>query len=142
MKRYPNVTVAIIFRYKDKILMLGHKDGVFSLPGGRMEWGESILGALNRELKEELNYFLEQEPELFNIWNYISKNHRRHSVFIDFIYQLHKKPKFSSPEKFKILWFTKRDLILKNIIKDKKFLDRVFNWKSSNNFKYKSISFK
>jgi ADP-ribose pyrophosphatase YjhB (NUDIX family) len=129
MKKYPNVAVAIILRYKDKILMLKHKNGVFSLPGGRMEWGESILGALYRELKEELDYSLKKEPELFSVFNYISKDKKRHTFFIDYIYPLNKKPKLSSPEKLEILWLTKKDLISKNIIKDKKFLDKVFNYK-------------
>jgi len=129
MKKYPNVTIKIIFRYKNKILMFRHPNGAFEFPGGRVEWRESILGALNRELKEELNYSLKEEPELFQVWNYISKNRRRHSVMINFIHQLVKKPKFSSLEKPKILWLTKRELISKNIIKDKKFLDKVFNYK-------------
>ncbi len=129
MKKYPNVTVKVIFRYKDKILLLGHKNGVFSFPGGRMEWGESISGALNRELKEELNYSLKIELELFDIWNYISENKKRHSVMVYFIQKLSKKPLFLSPEKLKILWFTKRDIISKGIIKDKKFLDKIFRWK-------------
>lgn len=126
MKKYPNVTVAIIFRYKDKVLILKHRNGVFSFPGGRMNWGESILGALNRELKEELNYSLENEPKLFDVWNYISKNRRRHSVFIDYIYQFNKKPKFYSPEKLQTLWLKKNDFKQMNIIKDKKFLDKMF----------------
>ena len=67
MKKYPNVALKIIFKYKDKILMLKHKNGVFSIPGGRMEWKESIFGALNRELKEELNYSLKTEPELLDV---------------------------------------------------------------------------
>ena len=126
MKKYPNVTIKIIFRYKDKMLLLGHENGVFSFPGGRMEWGESISGALNRELKEELNYSLKIEPELFDIWNYISKNKLRHSVMVYFIQKLSEKPRFLSPEKLKILWFTKKDIISKGIIKDKKFLDKIF----------------
>jgi len=129
MKKYPNVTVKVIFRYKNEILLLGHKNGVFSFPGGRMKWGELISGALNRELKEELNYSLKIEPELFDVWNYISKNKRRHSVMVYFIQKLSKKPRFFSPEKLKILWFTKKDIISKNIIKDKKFLDKIFRWK-------------
>lgn len=137
MKKYPTVAVNIIFRYKNKILILKHKNGVYSFPGGRMEWGESILGALNRELKEELNYSLEKEPELFGVWNYISKNKRRHNVFINYIQQLDKKPRLSSPEKLKILWLTKRELISKNIIKDEGFLDRIFSWKKRGNLKYK-----
>lgn len=133
-KKYPNVTVAVIFRYKNRILMLKHKNGVFSLPGGRMEWGETIFKALNRELKEELNFSLKEEPELFNVWNYISKNKRRHSVFLQYIYQFDKKPKFSSLEKLKILWLTKKELISKKIIKNKEFLDKVFKWKKTKKF--------
>jgi hypothetical protein len=74
---------------------------------------------------------------LFGIWNYISKNKKRHSVFINYICQLDKKPSLSSPEKLKILWLTKKDLISKKIIKDEKFLDKVFNWRRFNNLKHK-----
>lgn len=105
MKKYPNVTVKVIFRYKNRILILRHKNGVFSFPGGRMKWGESILGVLNRELKEEINYSLESEPELLEVWNYISKNRLRHSVMINFIKQLDKKPKLFSPEKLKFYYY-------------------------------------
>ena len=129
MKKYPNVSIKIIFKYKNQILMLRHKNGVFDFPGGKMEWGEPILGALYRELKEELNYSLKKEPKLFSVFNYISKDKKRHTVFIDYIYPLNKKPKLSSPEKLKILWLTEKELISKNIIKDEKFLDKIFKWK-------------
>jgi len=129
MKKYPNISVKIIFKYKNQILMLRHKNGVFDFPGGKMEWGEPILGALYRELKEELNYSLKKEPELFSVFNYISKDKKRHTVFIDYIYPLNKKPKLSSPEKLEILWLTEKELISKNIIKDEKFLDKIFKWK-------------
>jgi len=130
MKKYPNITLKIIFRWKNEIMVLKHENGVFSFPGGRMEWGESILQALNRELKEELDYFLESEPELFDIWNYISNNRVRHSVMIYFIQQLAKKPELSSPEKLKIIWLKKNSVLLKNIIKEKSFIAKIFNWRS------------
>ena len=129
MKKYPIVAVAIILRYGDRILILKHKNGALKFPGGKMEWEESILGALYRELKEELNYSLKKEPELFSVFNYISKDKKRHTVFIDYIYPLNKKPKLSSPEKLEILWLTEKELISKNIIKDEKFLDKIFKWK-------------
>jgi len=131
MKKYPIVAVAIILRYRDRILILKHKNenGALKFPGGRMEWGESILGALYRELKEELNYSLKKEPELFSVFNYISKDKKEHTVFIDYIYPLAKKPKLTSPEKLGILWLTKKELISKNITKDEKFLDKIFKWK-------------
>lgn len=130
MKKYPIVAVAIILRYKDKMLILKHKNGALKFRGGKMEWVESILGALYRELKEEINYSLKKEPELFSVFNYISKDKKRHTVFIDYIYLLDKKPKLSSPEKLEILWLTKRELISKNIIKDEKFLNKIFSYKN------------
>jgi hypothetical protein len=39
MKKYPNVSVKIIFKYKNQILMLRHQNGAFDFPGGRMKWG-------------------------------------------------------------------------------------------------------
>lgn len=126
MKIRPNATVKLIFRYKNKTLILKDKNGVFTIPGGRIEWGESIFGALDRELKEELNFHLTFEPKLFDVWNYISKNKKRHSVFIYYIHNFEKRPKLSSPEKLKILWLTKNDMIKMNIANDKKFLDKIF----------------
>jgi len=135
MKKYPNVSVAIILRYKDKMLILRHENGALKFPGGKMEWGESILGALYRELKEELNYSLKKEPELFSVFNYISKDKKRHTVFIDYIYPLAKKPKLSSPEKLEILWLTKKEILAQGIIKDKKLLDKVLKFKRLKSFK-------
>jgi len=129
MKKYPNVTLKIIFRYGNEVMMFRHLNGAFDFPGGRMEWKESIFGALNRELKEELNFPLKKEPELFSVWNYISKDRKRHSVMIYFIYPLDKKPKFSSPERVEILWLTGKELFSKNIIKEKQFINRIFKWR-------------
>lgn len=128
MKKYPKVAVALILKHKGRILILKHKNGALKFPGGRMELGESILGALKRELKEELNYTLSKEPKLLSVFNYIPKDKKQHTVFIDYFYKLTKKPKLYSPEKLELLWLTKRELISNGIIKDKKFLDRVFKY--------------
>ena len=108
MKKYPEVSVKLIFKYQNKILMLLEKNGNFDFPGGRMEWGESVLGALKRELKEELNYSLKKEPKLFNVYNYISKDKKQHFVIIEYIHQLNEMLKLSSPEKLEIFWLTKK----------------------------------
>jgi ADP-ribose pyrophosphatase YjhB (NUDIX family) len=128
MRKYPNVSVKLIFKYQNKILMLLEKNGKFDFPGGRMEWGESVLGALKRELKEELNYSLKKELELFNVYNYISKDKKQHFVIIEYIHQLNKMLKLSSPEKLEIFWLTKKEILTQGIIKEKKFLDKVFNY--------------
>ncbi len=84
------------------------------------------MGALYRELKEEIDYSLKEEPELFAVFNHISKDKKEHTVFIDYIYRLNKKPNLSSPEKLEILWLTREEIIDKNISKDREFLDKIF----------------
>ena len=112
--------------------MLRHKNGAFDFPGGRMKWGESLSETLDRELKEELNCSLKEEPELFQVWNYISKDKKRHTVIINYILKLEKKPRLLSPEKSQILWLTKKKLESMKIIKEKGFIDKIFKWKPKN----------
>ncbi|HOB89707.1 MAG TPA: NUDIX hydrolase [Candidatus Colwellbacteria bacterium] len=129
MKKYPIVAIVVILKYKDRILLLKHNNGALKFPGGKMKLGESILETLQRELKEELDYSLKKEPELFSVFNYISKDKQEHTVFLDFIYPLSKKPKLFSPEKLEILWLTKEEIIANNITKDRKFLDKIFKYR-------------
>ena len=37
MNKRPNVSIKILLRHKDKVLMLRHKNGAHDFPGGRME---------------------------------------------------------------------------------------------------------
>lgn len=127
MKKRPNVSIKILLRYKDKVLMLRHKNGAHDFPGGRMEWRESMLGTLKRELIEELNYSLKEEPSLFSVWNFVSKDKKRHTVLIHYMCFLDKKPKLVSQENAEILWLTKKDLL--SIIKNQEFVDKVFEHK-------------
>lgn len=75
-----------IFRYSMKAIIIkdgkvlvercntGHGDWL-KLPGGGQEWGETVIEALKRECKEELN--IEVEPiRLVLIRDYIAKNHQ------------------------------------------------------------------
>jgi len=126
MEKYPSVTVKMLFKYADQILILKDRAGGVTFPGGKMKWQESILGALRRELKEELDYSLVGEPKLFDVWNYISQDGQKHLVMIYYIQQLDEKPKLISLEGSEMLWLTKEDFIKMNIIKDKKFVDRMF----------------
>ncbi len=63
---------------------------------------------------------------MLTVFNHISKDKKEHTVFIDYIYRLNKKPNLSSPEKLEILWLTKEEIIDKNISKDREFLDKIF----------------
>lgn len=129
MKKYPNVTLKILIKYKNTILILRHKNGVYDFPGGQLEFRESLKDGLARELKEELDYNLNTKPALIHVWNYISENNRRHSVMIYYICIINKKPKLESPEKSEVLWLNKERL--RHIIKDHFFVERIYSWRKN-----------
>ena len=122
-----DVTVKIIFRWKNKALIMRHQNGIFDFPGGRIKFGESPLEALKRELKEELNYLLMREPRFLNVWNYLSKDRKRHSIFLTYILRLSRKPKIRSSEKANLFWLTKREFLNRRAIKNKKFVQTIFS---------------
>jgi 8-oxo-dGTP diphosphatase len=56
MEKYYVVISGIIRNEEGKILMLDHKKtGMWTIPVGKVEPGESIIDALYRELEEEVN---------------------------------------------------------------------------------------
>lgn len=58
----PRIRVSAILRWEGRILLLRHEkaDGeVWLLPGGGVRLGESLVGALQRELREETGLFPE-----------------------------------------------------------------------------------
>jgi len=44
----------LVFDTDSKLLLLQEEDGMWELPGGRIEHGEEILETLRREIKEEM----------------------------------------------------------------------------------------
>ncbi len=128
MKTYPSVTQKIILRYRDQILILRHKNGSYDFPGGQLEWGEAMMDSLRREIMEELGLRLDIKPDLFHVWNYISKNGKRHSVMIYYFYKLEDQNEPKSPEKIQILWLDEKEM--KQIVKDHDFVKRMFCFKA------------
>lgn len=126
MKKYPNVTQKVLFKHKDTVLIMRHPDGIFDFPGGRMEWHEGLLESLNRELKEELDFSVEKMPELFHVWNYISKDKERHSVMIYYICKLDSLPELVSPEKLDVLWI--KEERMSEVVSDKNFVKDIYSY--------------
>ncbi len=60
MSKHPIPVVRMILKQSDKILILkrsntSHKPGCWNIPGGKVDFGDSIAGTCKKELKEETN---------------------------------------------------------------------------------------
>jgi 8-oxo-dGTP diphosphatase len=124
-KRYPKVSVKVILKWEGKILMFKHPSGIHDLPGGTVEWGEPVLDALRRELREELAYELEGEPELFRVYDDWAPEKDRHRIQLQYIYKPEMEPEIISLEKVDYCWLDKEEARL--IFGDRKMLDGIFD---------------
>lgn len=90
MKKVQKIT-ACVFLHKDGKLFLAKRSdsktlfpGQFEVPGGHIEFGETIEDGLKREIREELHIEINL-GEIFNAFTYLSYNNTAHSVEIDYI---------------------------------------------------------
>ena len=54
----------------------------WALPGGLIDWGEDIVTAARRELKEETGLEFAGEPRLMGVYSSLDRDPRMHSVCI------------------------------------------------------------
>lgn len=61
--RYPQLGVSTLVLYEENLLLVKRgkqpAKGLWSLPGGRVEWGETLQEAARREVKEETGLLVE-----------------------------------------------------------------------------------
>lgn len=88
----------------------GFFDGLFSLPGGHVEPGESIVRTAARELEEEAGLQLrEEDAELLGVVHRLSDTNR-----IDFFVRAHRwtgEPRIAEPHKCDRLEWCARDAL-------------------------------
>lgn len=89
MKRTPTLTVdAIIKINDDKIVLVKRKNppykGWWALPGGIVEYGETVEEAVKREVKEETGLEVEIE-RLVNVYSDPNRDPRGHFISICFL---------------------------------------------------------
>ncbi|MBS3176495.1 NUDIX domain-containing protein [Candidatus Woesearchaeota archaeon] len=80
---------ALIFNPENKIfLMKSHKwKGKYVIPGGHIEWGETMKDAIKREAKEETDLDIE-DPQLILFQEFIFDDafyKKKHFIFFDFV---------------------------------------------------------
>jgi 8-oxo-dGTP diphosphatase len=82
--RHPVVGVAAAARTKSgRWLLIRRRDtGGWALPGGTLEWGETIAEAVARELAEEAGVELIGPSELGGVYSGVERDYRFHAVTI------------------------------------------------------------
>jgi len=87
----PRLTVDAIIVKEDKILLIkrGHEPyrGYWALPGGFVEWGETVEEALKREVMEETGLDVEIK-ELIGVYSEPDRDPRGHSISIAYVCEI------------------------------------------------------
>ncbi|NOR84682.1 NUDIX domain-containing protein [archaeon] len=92
MKQYPEPVVGpLMFNDNNEIFLIKSPKfgGLYIVPGGHIELGETMQEALKREIKEETNLEI-KDIEFFMVQEGINKqqtgsNDEKHFIFIDFL---------------------------------------------------------
>lgn len=116
----PYIGVGVIIRRDDKILLLkrkgSHGEGQWALPGGYLEFGETLRQCVAREVKEETGLNIEQKDlrfiSLSEQLNYIKTNNI-HCITVGFVieYKGKKTPQIKEIDKSTVIsWFTLNNL--------------------------------
>ncbi|AHF96508.1 MAG: argininosuccinate lyase [Desulfurella sp.] len=92
----PSLTVDCIIEKQNKVLLVSRKNYPFgfSLPGGFVDYGESVEQAVIREVKEETSLDI-VEPKLFGVYSDPERDPRSHTVSVVFYAKASGTPKAS-----------------------------------------------
>ena len=82
--RHPVTGTSIIAKLPDgRIVMLRRRDnGLWSLPGGIVDWGEDIPTVVARELREETGLVVTAVNRLVGVYSDFDRDPRMHSICV------------------------------------------------------------
>lgn len=88
------VNVYLILIQREKILMMkrantGFKDGMYSLPAGKLERGETVHQALVREAQEEVGVDISMNSDWLKSTNILHRYSKEGTVAFDFFQRAH-----------------------------------------------------
>jgi ADP-ribose pyrophosphatase YjhB (NUDIX family) len=120
------IIVRALIKQKNFILLCKNKNkDYYFLPGGHLEFGETLEEALIRELSEEIDLKIKKSKLLFVLENFFEQDGEFHHE-INFIFEAKtNKKNFTIKEKhLEFNWFSKKEIRRLNIlpVEIKKFL--------------------
>ena len=105
---------AIIYNDKNQVLLAKRSEGkkldagLWETIGGTIEFGESPLQCIKREIKEELGCKL-KNIQLLDVYSYVNTKLKTQLISVQYIAQIERFPKFNKKEISELKWFSKRD---------------------------------
>ncbi len=109
---YPKVTCGVIIRKGNKVLLtkrnIAPYKNYWCLPGGHVDWGETVEAAAVREVKEETG--LNIKPKFFKYYDEIIPKIKWHAVTFTFISKATGPIKIDRGEVKEFKWFTEKEI--------------------------------
>ena len=135
-ENFPQVAVGAVVFKDDKVLMVKRSNppakGMWAVPGGKINPGETMQQALIREIKEETGLDIEVREivYVFDVIQYDDNDHISfHYVIIDFSCELQGGKLKAGDDALEVRWVSKKDLNQMNINeKTKTMLLEEFNF--------------
>ena len=131
--KFVKCTVGALIAKGNKILLTKRNiepfKGYWCLPGGHIDFGEDVITAVKREVKEETN--LDFKPKFFSFYNEIIKEIGWHAVVLVFTGKAVGKLKKDMCEVKEIKWFSFDEIKNLSIAFDnrritKEYFDKAF----------------
>ena len=97
--RHPTVSVGMIPVYPDGRILLARRvdSDRFSVPGGLLEWGETIHQAARRELEEETGLEMVRTIRLVGVYSSPARDPRTHAVSVTLAVEVRGEPSIHDP---------------------------------------------
>ena len=128
MSQQPLEVVALVLENARQQILLAqrpvdkHQGGLWEFPGGKVEPGESLVAALQREIEEELHYTLINPEPLIKI----THSYPDLTVKLNIFYQQDNNPQVTAVEQQPLNWVAKDDLYNQSMpAADKAILDAI-----------------